>query len=77
MYFGKREKVNKLLDEVYRFTKDKMEMLTIVCGIKDEDIEEFTKELSKVKTNNMEDMLETFITFRNLKKYQNDDIEQW
>ena len=74
MYSGSKE--FKLLDEIYRFTKDKIEMLTILCGIKDEDIEEFTKEISKIKTNNLEDLLEVFITFRNAKKYKNDDVEE-
>lgn len=75
MYFGKKEKMFKLLDELYKFTKDKIELLTFICGIKDEDIEEFTNRVKKIKTTNLEDLLETFITFRNEKNYKSDDVE--
>ena len=76
MSFGKKELIFNMLDEVYRFTKDKIEMLTILCGIKDKDIEEFTNRIKKVKTNNIEDLLELFIDFRNEKNYKNDDVEE-
>lgn len=75
MYFSSDSPIVKLLDEIYRFTKQKEEMFAIVCGIKDEDTMEFTGRVRKIKSNNLEDLLETFIDFRNEKQYENDDID--
>lgn len=76
MYSGNKEKKLDMLKEIYRFTKDKRELLTFIYGIKDEDVEIFTNRVKKIKTNNIEDLLEVFIDFRNEKNYKNDDIEE-
>ena len=70
-----KNKIFNMLDELYRFTQDKMELMTFICGIEDNDVEEFTNRVKKIKSNNLEDLLEVFIDFRNEKGYKNDDVE--
>lgn len=72
---SKENDIYELMDIVYPYVKDLETLTSIVCGIHDEDIKEFTNYLKKKKINDFHDILEFMIDFRNIKNYSNDDIE--
>ena len=63
--------------ELTKYTRREEALIGIVCGIKDEDIPEFTDYIKDENGNKDEHiLLEKFIDFRNKKNYKNDDIEE-
>lgn len=73
----KEDVFKKMLNEITKYTTREDAVVAIACGIKDNDIEEFTEYIKKIKDNDDEHtLLEKFITFCNIKHYDMNDEKE-
>ena len=61
--------------ELTKYTRRKDALIGVVCGIKDEDIVEFTEFIKDDSNDNKDEhvLLQKFVDFRSKKKYKHDD----
>lgn len=74
MDFTDKEKeiYTNLLDALTEYTKKKEDLLGLFCGLKDEDMEEFTEIIKKNQNKDYHKLIDIYVKFRFRKGYKSD-----
>lgn len=68
----KKKKLTNLLDELTEYTKKREDLIGLVCGLKDEDMEEFTEIIKKNQNKDYHKLIDIYVKFRFRKGYKSD-----